>query len=44
MGKLLEIIDPGGLHIATNVIILRRGRNITLIEDEQLIFQAILRD
>jgi hypothetical protein len=43
-GKLPESIPTGGLHIAANVIIRRRGEDITLTEDEQLVFDAIVRE
>ncbi|GEM_PF-1111382 len=43
-GKLPEIIPLGGFPIAANVIIRRRGTVITLSEDEQLVYDAILRE
>jgi hypothetical protein len=43
-GKLPETIDPGGFPIAANVIICQRGADITLTEDEQLVYDAILRE
>lgn len=43
-GKLPETIPNGGFHIAANVIIRKRGEDITLTEDEQLVFDAILRE
>ena len=43
-GKLPETIPNGGLHIAANVIIRKRGEDITLTKDEQLVFDAILRE
>ncbi len=43
-GKLPDTINSGGLHIAANVIIRRRGEDITLTEDERLVYDAILRE
>jgi hypothetical protein len=43
-GKLPETIELGGFPIATNVIIRQRGTDITLTEDEQLVYDAILRE
>jgi hypothetical protein len=43
-GKLPETIELGGFPIATNVIIRQRGTDITLSEDEQLVYDAILRE
>ena len=43
-GKLPDTIDTGGLHIAANLLIRNRGRDITLTDDEQFVFDAILRE
>jgi hypothetical protein len=43
-GKLPKEIPNGGFHIAMNVIIRQRGTDITLDEDEELVYQAILRE
>jgi len=43
-GKLPETIELGGFPIAANVIIRQRGTDITLTEDEQLVYDAILRE
>jgi hypothetical protein len=44
MGKLPETIALGGFPIAANVIIRQRGTDITLTENEQLVYDAILRE
>jgi hypothetical protein len=41
-GKLPESIALGGFLIAANVIIRKRGTEIILTEDEQLVYDAIL--
>ena len=43
-GKLPRRIDPGGMHIGMRVILRTRGRNPVLSEDEQLVYDAILRE
>jgi hypothetical protein len=43
-GKLPETIELRGFPIAANVIIRRRGTDIILTEDEQLVYDAILRE
>ncbi len=43
-GHLPETIPNGGFNIGANVIIRQRGEDITLTEDEQLVYEAILRD
>ena len=43
-GKLPESIPTGGSHIGANLILRRRGEDITLSEDEQVVFDAILRE
>lgn len=43
-GKLPQVIDNGGAHIGANLLIRARGRDITLTDDEQLVFDAILRE
>ncbi len=41
-GKLPETIPTGGADIGANILIRERGRDITLTEDEQLVFDAII--
>jgi hypothetical protein len=43
-GQLPPTIATGGANIADNLIIRRRGRDFTLNEDEQLVYDAILRE
>ena len=43
-GTLPKRIDPGGFHIGMNVILRTRGRDPVLKEDEQLVYEAILRE
>jgi hypothetical protein len=43
-GKLPEIIEPGGFPTAMNVRLRTRGRNLTLSEKEQLVYDVILRE
>ncbi len=43
-GHLPETIPNGGFNIGANVIIRQRGEDITLTEDERLVYEAILRD
>ncbi len=43
-GKLPDTINPGGAHIGANLLIRERGRDITLTEEEQLVYDAILRE
>lgn len=43
-GKLPEEIPNGGVHIAMKVIIRKRGTDITLSEDEKIVYEAILRE
>jgi len=41
-GTLPDKIDTGGMHIGMRLLIERRGTDITLTEDEKLIYDAIL--
>ncbi len=43
-GRLPESIPTGGADIGTRILISKRGEDITLTEDEQLVYDAILRD
>lgn len=43
-GKLPESIPTGGANIGANLLIRSRGTDITLTEDEQLVYDAILRE
>jgi hypothetical protein len=43
-GKLPETISTGGANIGARIIIQERGEDITLTEDEQLVYDAILRE
>jgi hypothetical protein len=43
-GKLPEAIPIGGFSIAANIVIRERGEDITLTEDEQLVYDALLRE
>ncbi len=43
-GRLPEEIPMGGAHIGMRLLIERRGRDIILTEDEQLVYDAILRE
>jgi len=43
-GKLPEDIPNGGFHIAMNVIIRQRETDITLDANEEIVYQAILRE
>jgi hypothetical protein len=43
-GKLPEKINTGGFHIGMNILIRKRGTDITLTDDEQLVLDAILRE
>jgi len=43
-GKLPETIDTGRSPIAANIIIRERGVDITLSDEERLLYDAILRE
>ena len=43
-GKLPKKILPGGFHIAAKVLIRQRGTDPILTEDEQLVYDAIIRE
>jgi hypothetical protein len=43
-GKLPIIIELGGFPTAMSVILRTQGRDITLTDKEQLVFDAILRE
>jgi len=43
-GRLPEKIPTGGAHIGMRLLIERRGTDITLTDDEQLVFDALLRE
>ena len=43
-GRMPDTFGHGGLGIAMNHIIRERGTDLTLTEDEQLIYEAILRE
>ena len=43
-GKLPKTIYNGGAQIGMRLLIEERGRDITLTEDEQLVYDAILRE
>ncbi len=43
-GTLPKRIDPGGFPTGMNVILRTRGRDPVLKEDEQLVYEAILRE
>ncbi|MDI9548852.1 MAG: hypothetical protein QM346_14775 [Chloroflexota bacterium] len=43
-GRLPDEIPSGGMGIAMQKLINRRGRDITLTPDEQLVYDAILRE
>ena len=43
-GKLPEQINTGGFNIGMNILIRKRGTDITLTDDEQLVLDAILRE
>ncbi|MCI0534810.1 MAG: hypothetical protein L0Z50_06255 [Verrucomicrobiales bacterium] len=43
-GKLPDKIENGGAHIGMRLLIQKRGTNITLTDDEQLIYDAIIRE
>jgi hypothetical protein len=43
-GRLPEVIQTGGFDIGMRLLIRNRGTDITLSEDEQLVFEAILRE
>jgi hypothetical protein len=43
-GRLPERINMGGAEIGLRHLIKDRGRDITLTEDEQLVYDAIVRD
>jgi hypothetical protein len=43
-GKLPETIPIGGFSIAANIVVRERGEDITLTEDEQLVYDALLRE
>lgn len=43
-GRLPPEIHQGGAHIAARVLVEARGTDITLTPDEQLVYEAILRE
>jgi hypothetical protein len=43
-GRLPDKINNGGAHIGMRLLIERRGTDITLTPDEQLVFDAIVRE
>ena len=43
-GKLPKVIDNGGAHIGMRLLIERRGTDITLDANEQLVYDAILKE
>ena len=43
-GKLPEHINTGGFEIGMKILIRKRGTDITLTDDEQLVLEAILRE
>ena len=43
-GKLPKKIYNGGAHIGMRILIEKRGTNITLDADEQLVYNAILKE
>jgi hypothetical protein len=43
-GELPQSIPTGGAHIGMRLLIERRGVDITLTPDEQLVFDAIMRE
>jgi hypothetical protein len=43
-GKLPESIPTGGVHIGMRLLIERRGADLALTSDEQLIYDAIVRE
>ena len=43
-GKLPKVINNGGAHIGMRLLIEKRGTDITLDADEQLVYDAILRE
>ena len=43
-GKLPESIPTGGANIGARILIRERGEDITLTEDEHLVYDAILRE
>ena len=43
-GRLPEEFTLGGAHIGARLLVEARGADITLTPDEQLVYEAILRD
>jgi hypothetical protein len=43
-GKLPDHINTGGFEIGMKILIRKRGTDITLTDDEQLVLDAILRE
>lgn len=43
-GKLPKTINNGGMHIGMRLLIAERGRDITLTPDEQVVYDAIVRE
>jgi len=43
-GRLPEKIPTGGAHIGMRLLIERRGTDITLTDDERLVFDSLLRE
>jgi hypothetical protein len=43
-GRLPEEVDMGGAHIGMRLLTEARGRDIALTPEEQLVYEAILRE